>query len=79
MIILGIPNPVAGDNDTGAQTEGGIWGPLVGTFYLMLLVLGIAIPVGVLGTIFLMEYWARFLDRFLWLVVNNLAGVPSIV
>ncbi len=67
-------------DDTGAQTEGGIWGPLVGTFYLMLLVLGIAIPVGVLGTIFLVEYLGKYSwNRILWIVINNLAGVPSIV
>jgi phosphate transport system permease protein len=67
-------------DDTGAQTEGGIWGPLVGTFYLMMLVLGFAIPVGILGTVFLVEYLGRYTwNRALWIIVNNLAGVPSIV
>jgi phosphate transport system permease protein len=67
-------------DSTGAQTEGGIWGPLVGTFYLMLLVLGIAIPIGILGTIFLVEYLGKYSwNRILWIIVNNLAGVPSIV
>jgi phosphate transport system permease protein len=67
-------------DDTGAQTEGGIWGPLVGTFYLMILVLVIGIPIGILGTVFLVEYLGKYTwNRVLWIIVNNLAGVPSIV
>jgi phosphate transport system permease protein len=67
-------------DETGAQTEGGILGPLIGTFYLMLLVLAIAIPVGILGTIYLVEYLGKYTwNRVLWIIINNLAGVPSIV
>jgi phosphate transport system permease protein len=64
----------------GALVQGGIFGPLVGTLVLMLLVLVIAIPVGVFGALFLVEYGGGTrVSRAWWIVVNNLAGVPSIV
>ncbi|MDD1743579.1 MAG: phosphate ABC transporter permease PstA [Methanomassiliicoccales archaeon] len=67
-------------NSHGALVEGGVLGPIVGTIYLMLLVMVIAIPVGVLGSIFLQEYLGGSrVGRVWWMVVNNLAGVPSIV
>jgi phosphate transport system permease protein len=67
-------------NRHGAMVEGGILSPIVGTVLLMLLVLIIAVPIGVLGSVFLVEYWGNSrLARIWWLVVNNLAGVPSIV
>jgi len=67
-------------NVHGALVEGGILGPIVGTIYLMLLVMIIAIPVGVLGSVFLQEYLGSSrIARIWWMVVNNLAGVPSIV
>ena len=67
-------------NEHGAMVAGGILSPIVGTLLLMALVLIIAIPVGVFGAIFLVEYWGnnRY-SRIWWMVVNNLAGVPSIV
>ncbi len=59
---------------------GGIWSPLLGTIYLVLLSLLIAMPIGVLAAIFLNEY-ARdtWFTRIVNLAVINLAGVPSIV
>ena len=64
----------------GSLVMGGILSPLLGTISLMLLVLIIAIPIGILGTVFLVEYWGdNRWSRAIWLVVNNLAGVPSIV
>ncbi len=64
----------------GWFTQGGILGPLVSTLILMLLVVAIAVPVGVFGAIFLVEYWGNTrTSRIWWMVVNNLAGVPSIV
>ncbi|MDW5563124.1 MAG: phosphate ABC transporter permease PstA [Methanomassiliicoccus sp.] len=67
-------------NRHGAMVNGGILSPIVGTIMLMMLVLIIAIPIGVLGSIFLVEYWGDSkLSRIWWLVINNLAGVPSIV
>ncbi len=71
-------DPIA--NGQGALVEGGIRSPIVGTIYLMAIVLLISIPVGVLGSIFLVEYLGKSkIARYWWVVVNNLAGVPSIV
>ncbi|MGD1060777.1 MAG: phosphate ABC transporter permease PstA [Methanomassiliicoccales archaeon] len=67
-------------NIHGALVEGGILSPLVGTLMLMALVFVIAIPIGVLAAVFLSEYWGNTrVSRVWWIVVNNLAGVPSIV
>ncbi len=62
------------------MTAGGIWAPLVGTFFLVWISLLIAAPVGVLAGVYLNEY-ARdnWLTRIINLAVVNLAGVPSIV
>jgi phosphate transport system permease protein len=62
------------------MTAGGIWAPLVGTFFLVFISLAIAAPVGVLAGVYLNEY-ARdnWLTRIVNLGVVNLAGVPSIV
>lgn len=67
-------------NETGALVEGGVLSPLIGTLMLMGLVLIIAIPIGVLGAVFLVEYCRNYKwSRYMWMAVNNLAGVPSIV
>ena len=68
------------ENPQNYMTAGGIWAPLVGTFFLVLLSLLVAAPVGVLAGVYLNEY-ARdnWLTRIINLAVVNLAGVPSIV
>lgn len=67
-------------NFHGAMVDGGILSPIVGTLMLMALVLVIAVPVGVFGAVFLVEYWGNNKwSRIWWMIVNNLAGVPSIV
>lgn len=59
---------------------GGIWGPLLGTFYLTLLCLAIVAPIGVLAGIYLNEYAPdNKLTRTIMVAVTSLAGVPSIV
>ena len=67
-------------NPATYMTTGGLWAPIVGTFYLVLISLVIATPIGVLAGIYLNEYasdnWAT---RLVNLAVVNLAGVPSIV
>jgi phosphate transport system permease protein len=59
---------------------GGVWSPLIGTVYLVVLSLLAAAPVGVLAGIYLNEY-ARdnWFTRVVNMAVVNLAGVPSIV
>lgn len=68
------------ENPSDKGIQGGIWGPLIGTFYLVLCSLVVAVPVGVLAGIYLNEYakenWAT---RAISMAVTSLAGVPSIV
>ncbi|MGD0654886.1 MAG: phosphate ABC transporter permease PstA [Thermoguttaceae bacterium] len=67
-------------NPTNNMTAGGIWAPLIGTFFLVLLSLAIAAPIGVLAGVYLNEYARNnWFNRLISLAVVNLAGVPSIV
>ncbi|MFH1566599.1 MAG: phosphate ABC transporter permease PstA [Gemmatimonadota bacterium] len=67
-------------NPSHGMRGGGIWSPLLGTIYLVVISLLVAAPIGVLAAVYLNEY-ARdnWLTRFINLAVVNLAGVPSIV
>jgi phosphate transport system permease protein len=68
------------ENHRNQMKAGGIWAPLVGTFYLVFCSLAAAAPIGVLAGVYLNEY-ARdnWFTRIVNLAVVNLAGVPSIV
>ena len=68
------------ENPKDYMTAGGIWAPLVGTFFLVLISLLVAAPIGILAGVYLNEY-ARdnWFTRMINLAVMNLAGVPSIV
>lgn len=60
--------------------KAGIYSALAGSFYLMLLVIVIALPVGVGAAVYLEEYAPKNrLTRILELNIANLAGVPSII
>lgn len=64
----------------GGMTRGGIMPQLLGTIYLMLLVLIISVPIGILSAVYLVEYQrSRFMKGVWRVVVHNLAGVPSVV
>lgn len=67
-------------NPKHGMRAGGIWSPLLGTIYLVVISLAVATPIGVLAAVFLNEY-ARdnWFTRVVNLAVVNLAGVPSIV
>ena len=68
------------ENPRHYMREGGLWAPLVGTFYSVLLSLVIAAPIGVLAGVYLHEYAREGpATRLINLAVLNLAGVPSIV
>ncbi|HEY7446967.1 MAG TPA: phosphate ABC transporter permease PstA [Vicinamibacterales bacterium] len=68
------------ENPQNYMTAGGIWAPLVGTVYLVVISLAIAAPIGVLAGVYLNEYAGdNWLTRLVNLAVVNLAGVPSIV
>ena len=67
-------------NPQNYMTAGGIWAPLVGTFYLVFISLAVAAPIGILAGVYMNEYagdnWGT---RIVNMAVVNLAGVPSIV
>lgn len=67
-------------NPRDYMTAGGIWAPLIGTFFLVLLSLLVAAPIGILAGVYLNEYAKdSWFTRLINLAVVNLAGVPSIV
>ena len=67
-------------NPVGGGVAGGIWGPLIGTFFLTLMCLLIVAPIGVLAGIYLNEYAPdNKATRIIMIAVTSLAGVPSIV
>lgn len=67
-------------NPTNKGKEGGLWAPLVGTFYLVVGSLAVVAPVGVLAAIYLNEYAREgWFKRLVSVTVTTLAGVPSIV
>jgi phosphate transport system permease protein len=67
-------------NPRNGMRAGGIWSPLLGTVYLVVISLFIAAPIGVLAAVFLNEYAREnWFTRVINLAVVNLAGVPSIV
>ena len=67
-------------NPRDYMTAGGIWAPLVGTFFLVILSLLVAAPIGILAGVYLNEYARNnWFTRLINLAVVNLAGVPSIV
>ena len=63
-----------------ANTEGGIFPAIFGTFAMTLLMSFAVTPLGVVAAIYLREYARQgALVRGVRIAVNNLAGVPSIV
>jgi len=68
------------ESPSQAGKAGGILPAIVGTFYLMLGTILVALPLGVMAGIYLTEYARdnRF-TRAINLAIVNLAGVPSIV
>jgi phosphate transport system permease protein len=61
-------------------TLGGIRAAIVGTVYLVLLTVLLAVPVGVMAAVYLTEYAKQnVLTRAIRLAIVNLAGVPSVV
>ena len=63
-----------------ANTEGGIFPAIFGTFVMTILLAVLVTPFGVIAAIYLREYATQGpLVRIVRICVNNLAGVPSIV
>lgn len=63
-----------------ANTEGGIFPAIFGTFIMTVLMSALVTPIGVIAAIYLREYARQgALVQIVRICVNNLAGVPSIV
>lgn len=63
-----------------AMTAGGVAPAIVGTFYLTLGSIIVALPLGVACAIYLTEYSPKsFVVNIIRMSINNLAGVPSVV
>jgi phosphate transport system permease protein len=68
------------DDPREANTEGGIFPAIFGTFVMTLLMSIAVMPFGILAAIYLREYAKQgWFTRSVRISVNNLAGVPSIV
>ncbi len=68
------------DNPHDSHFFGGIWPEVLGTFYLTLGAVLLAVPVGVISAIYLVEYArAGTAVQILRTFISTLAGVPSIV
>jgi len=62
------------------MTSGGIFPAIIGTLYLTIGAMIFAFPIGVLSGLYLNEYAGKaWLVRFIRMMTNNLAGIPSIV
>ncbi|HED23854.1 MAG TPA: phosphate ABC transporter permease PstA [Firmicutes bacterium] len=62
------------------MTEGGILPAIIGTFYVTLITVAFAVPLGVAAAIYLNEYAVQGrITRLVRMALRNLAGVPSIV
>jgi len=65
---------------TDGMKGGGVWPAIVGTFYLMCGSAVVAFPLGIMSGIYMHEYaTSGRLVRFIRMMTNNLAGIPSIV
>lgn len=62
------------------MTKGGIYPAIIGTLYLVLGSMLFAMPIGVMAGIYVNEYAkAGPVKRFVKMMTDNLAGVPSII
>lgn len=65
---------------TDGMKGGGVWPAIVGTFYLMAGSAVVAFPLGIMSGIYMHEYaTSGRLVKFIRMMTNNLAGIPSIV
>lgn len=62
------------------MTEGGIYPAILGTIYLIIGSIGVALPLGILAAIYLNEYaQPNRTTRAIEMAIINLAGTPSVV
>ena len=68
------------DDPREANTEGGVFPAIFGTFFMVMIMSALATPLGVLAAFYLREYARQgTMVSIVRIAVNNLAGVPSIV
>ncbi len=68
------------NGDSREPEQAGILGALIGSFYTILVTLGLSLPLGIAAAVYLEEFapknrWTDFIE----VNINNLAAVPSIV
>ncbi|RJF89767.1 phosphate ABC transporter permease PstA [Oleomonas cavernae] len=66
--------------DSREPESAGLWGAVMGSFFTLVVTIGIAFPLGVMAAIYLEEFAPK--NRWTDLIevnINNLAAVPSIV
>lgn len=66
--------------DSREPENAGLWGAVVGSFFTLIVTIGISFPLGVMAAIYLEEFAPK--NRWTDLIevnINNLAAVPSIV
>jgi phosphate transport system permease protein len=66
---------------TEGMTAGGIFPAIIGTFFLVVIMSIVGVPVGTITAIYLAEYTKKgsFIAKTIRFAVNTLAGIPSIV
>ena len=68
------------NGDSREPELAGLWGSIVGSFYVMLVVALLAVPLGAAAAIYLEEFAPKnWMTDFIEVNINNLAAVPSIV
>jgi phosphate transport system permease protein len=69
------------ENASSVARDSGIKPALIGTLWLMAVVILFIVPIGVATAVYLEEYAdrTRWFNRFIELNIQNLAGVPSII
>jgi phosphate transport system permease protein len=84
-IIIGGHNVISWNFLTKAPTQGmtagGIFPAIVGTFFLVIIMSIVGVPVGTITAIYLSEYVRQgsIIGKTIRFAVNTLAGIPSIV
>ena len=83
IIYTGIPAiswEFLSEMPTDGMRSGGIFPAIVGTLWLTLGTIIVAVPFGILTGVYLVEYAKdNFLTRLINLTIINLAGIPSII
>jgi phosphate transport system permease protein len=65
---------------SGSAATAGVWQAIKGSFYIAVIVVLLAFPIGIGASVYLEEYARETrLTRFININIRNLAGVPSIV